>query len=236
MRPARLALGSAAVALALTTLVGCSDDDDADVETLEGLTGEEVREASIDAMDDLTSMRITGDLSSGEDAMSMDIAMDRDGNCTGTWSLGGAAAEIRSDGEYVFLDGDQAFWTATTGSEANAAQAIEQLDGKWARMLAGQLDGICSLDNLLEGINRNTSASVELGEVIDHGGRKALEVTTTNAEGEKSFGLVGWEDEHHLLQVRREGGEGGSFDLSEFDEAVEVEIPAEGDFVDFSGD
>ncbi len=230
----RFALGAAAVALALTTLAGCGGDGDSDSgDTLEGLSGEEVREASIEDMLNVTSMHIKADiLAAGEASTHLDLALDSDGRCTGTWAIGEAAAEIRSDGEYVYLLGDEAFWAATTGGEAGAAQTMEQLGEKWARLSAEETGDICSLDDLLGGLTTTKGASIELGDVVEHDGRKALEVVTTDAEGVQSNGLIAWEGEHHMLEVRRDGDEGGNFKLSAFGEPVDVTLPAEGEFVD----
>lgn len=247
MRSSRCALGTAALALAVTTLVGCGGDDDSGGTSrpsegrsqqaantpLEGLGPDEVRDASIAAMKELTSMRMDATSTQDGQETHFDVFMHVDGHCTGTMGLNGVEGEVRSDGEHIFLSGERDFWLAITGDEDAADQTEQRVGDRWARFPMEEMGGICSLSDVLGELGENTGATVELGDVVDHDGRKALEVTTS-ADGDKQFGLVAWEGEPYLLAVRNEDEESGSgtTTLSQFNEPVEVDVPGEGEYVD----
>src|SRR5690606_12120608 len=110
MRSSRCALGTAALALAVTTLVGRGGADDSGGTSrpsegrsqqaantpLEGLGPDEVRDASIAAMKELTSMRMDATSTQDGQETHFDVFMHVDGHCTGTMGLNGVEGEVRS--------------------------------------------------------------------------------------------------------------------------------------------
>lgn len=225
-----------AALIACSALTACSGDDGDDgPATLEGKSGTEVREAAKEAMAELTGLRMVASYTSEGRTVDVEAAMDADGDCEANLDMGTGRADIVGDADGIYVLADHGFWAATAGGDSEADRVVGLVGDKWARVGADDFSGFCDFDSLIEGFNEGDKAEIELGEVVDHDGIRALEVTTTNAEeGRVSRLLVAYEAPHRVLQMRQESDEPSSLELSDFDLDVEADLPGEDEFVDLT--
>lgn len=203
--------------------------------------------AAAAAMGALETVRVTGDVRSGDDLLGVDLAVSARGDCAGTISLGGGSARLRRVGARTWFRADEAFWVAA--ADAGRGPSIARAVGdRWVLVPpddASSFGPVCDLDDLLTGASGPQGAP-------GPGGRRAAEVLGTAtasgrevlrvATGADGFGLpagpgavvsVALDDPHHLLHV--ESGHEGALRFSEFDTPFEVRAPASGAVVDLGG-
>lgn len=231
MRRTRLAaaLGAATV-LALT---GCGSDGGGGDDFADAPV-EEIEQQVKDDMAAVESLTMRGDITEGEQEMSLDLTADTDGNCTGTIAFAGrgSAEFIRADGN-VYLKGDEEFWNSMAGGQA--AQVQQLLGDKWAQVPEGQAGNFtefCDLNNLLDELTEEDGedgAEVTKGETQEVDGQEALELRSEE-DGETTQVWVATEDPHRILRMEHETE--GSFEFSDFDVPVDAQAPSEDEVVD----
>lgn len=181
----------------------------------------------------LSSLRMQGELTSGGEELSFDMALSTAGDCTGTMGVAGGEAEILSVDGKSYMRPDAAFWESFAGG---ASEQIQQVVGdKWVVMPGdeGDFTQLCDLDELLSdmGGDKDDKAEVEGTEELD--GTETVKVTTETDEGDPLTVWVTTDDPHHILKMEvTEGEEPGTITLSDFDEDVQVEAPADDEVVD----
>src|SRR5690606_11975249 len=89
-----------------------------------------------------------GDVTSGGDEISLDMAVTRDADCEGTMGFAGGTAEIISVGGMAYMKPDAAFWEAFGGAQASMIMDI--VGDSWAVMPGEDLGDFCDLDELLD--------------------------------------------------------------------------------------
>ncbi len=236
----RRAATAAAVATMSASLVACGDEAEEGGSTSPEASGfveqegAEIRDAAGEAMGQLESVRVRGDITMGGDEISLDLATGSEGDCTGTLTLDGAEAEVLSVGGQAWFRPSEEFWAAQAGPQAD--QVIELVDGRW--VVLGEEDGFaefCDLDQLLDELveDSDTESTYETGEQSEIDGITVVAVDSTDEDGEASTGYVAVEEPHYLVRIEKtEGEDTGTVTFSEFDEPIEVEAPAEDDTVD----
>lgn len=213
-----------------------SDDssDSGDAGDFAGQDPADIAQAAKDAMAGLQSVRVAGSLTNDGEELSLDLALSKDGECSGSFTVGAGTVSLVGTGGQVWFQGDEAFWQASAGEQASTI--LDLVDGRWV-VVAPDDDSFsqfCDLDSLLEEmLSDDDEDTYELGEVTDIEGVEAVGVVNTSAEEGPSTGYVQVEGEHYLLQmVREDGAEPGDVSFSAFDEPVVAEAPAPEDTVD----
>lgn len=234
---------TAAVTLAALTACGGGDsggggaggDDAAATTFAEDSTAEEIRDAAITAMEEAESLRMDGSITAETGEVELDLSADRDGNCSGTIGItGGSPAEVLGTGGKAYVKGDADFWSGLTGNDAQGQQIADQIGDKWALLPGEGFNSLCDLDELLSNLDEDAQDQLEKGEVTDVDGTEAITVTSEK-DGETTTTYVATGEPHYVLRLEKEGGsEPGGFTVSEFDEPVEAEAPAEDDVLDLS--
>lgn len=242
-------------ALAAALLTGCSDGDPGDgsevgQEPTTSTSGEpteaggddfldqepaEIVAAAQDAMAGLQSVRMAGGMTNDGQRLDLDVAMSKDGSCSGSITVDGGTFSVIGVGGEMWFQADEAFWTANAGDQA--ATIIDLIDGRWV-VVPPDDDSFAEFCNLEEFLGEVVSDDgdddvYELGEVTDVDGVEAVGVVNTTEDGGPSTGYVQVEGEHYLLRmVREEGDEPGDISFSAFDEPVVASAPAPEDTVD----
>ncbi|GAA3148208.1 hypothetical protein [Streptomyces echinatus] len=257
----RTLLAAAALSMtAVTTLTACGDDKKTDdkgagdsvsasatpspakpADPFKGLTGSQISEKARVAMTKLDSFKVKGGMTTDGKQMTFDFAVAKKGDCQGTFTVGGAAADVRQAGGATYMKGDEKFWQQMGGEEGSSAEETkaltELLKGRWLKMPSGkgQADDqfpFCDIDTMFE--KDKDEARLTRGADTQVNGTSA--VTLTGKDGaETQTLLVAAEGEPYALRMAVKGGkEPGSFDFLAFNEPVTVTAPPAGEVMDTS--
>ncbi|MFD3653280.1 hypothetical protein [Streptomyces sp. NPDC058620] len=234
---ARLAAGAAAVVLTVTSGAVARADDD-----IESLPAQQIADRSRDALLDAGSLRLTseGDLGEGRPPMTVDLTLDREGNCRGDVDLGDdkGAVEIVKRGDAVWLKPDSAFWKNQVPIGGTTFEAI--LDGRYMRGEADdpRLRGVteaCDLDTFRELLVDNadrTDGTLTKGARTTVGGTPVIPVTRTGDGGKLTL-YVATEGKHYPVRLTVQSSSADAVvGFSGFDRPVPTATPSEDETVD----
>lgn len=94
---------------------------------LEKLSGKEISDRAKKELQSATALRFKVTGTKGTESMSVDLAMDKQGNCVGTVGTGTeGTAEVIKIGDQVWMKADEKLWKAKAGP-----QAAELLKGRY---------------------------------------------------------------------------------------------------------
>jgi len=196
-----------------------------------------IEKVSFDAMKSLKSLRIEGAITTDDQEISLDLSTTTDGDCSGTIGLGEASAEVLKIGEDQWFKANEAFWLEQAGPQGEQISSL--VGDKWVVLPAEQSDftSFCDLDEFLDEIDNEDDEGPDPEKVgteeVD--GQEAVKLTDETDEGDPVTVWVATDDEHYLLKLEvTEGEEPGVVTLSEFDEELDLDAPAEDDVVDLS--
>ncbi|WNF30419.1 hypothetical protein RI138_28330 [Streptomyces sp. C11-1] len=234
---ARAAAGTAAVALTLTSGAVAQADDDID-----SLSAEEIVDRSRDALLGVSSLHLSarGSLDGSGSDVSLDLTLDREGNCAGGVDMGDeGSVEIVKRGNDVWLKPDAAFWETHVPIGGSAFDAI--LDGRYMKAEADHprlltVTEVCDLDTFRELIEDNADVAdrgtLTKGERTEVNGAPAVPVT--RAEGrERVTAYVAAEGEPYPVRITvRDASEEGTVNFSGFNRPVPTATPSADETVD----
>ena len=213
----------------MTTGVTRRDSDFAE------LSGTEIAEAAKADMEELEQVKYSGEISTGDSSVALDIQASSAGDCTGTIGLGEGTAEVLAkDGDNWFRP-DEAFWRAQAPDQADAI--IAAVGDKWVLDTDANFAQFCDLETFFDSIfldDSGTEAEYKVKGTEEIDGEEVVEVERTDEDGPSS-GYVLIEGKHYLLKLERtDGDDAGTVEFSEFNEEFDVEAPAEDEVVDLS--
>ena len=226
-RTARTPLALATAAVAALVLAGCSGGSDFAEEP-----AEDIQAAASEDKQALESVRVEADITSDGQQITLDIALDTDGDCTGSVGLGEGTAEVVSVDGQSWFKADEALYEALVGDQA--AQITAVVGDNWVADEQGQFASFCDLDSLLEDIGDPEEGDIEVDGTEDVDGTEAVRLVREE-EGDTTTAFVAVDDPHYILRIEREGDEAGEATFSAFDEPVEAEAPAEDEIVELPG-
>lgn len=219
--------GALVSVLSVTVLSACGSEDDG----LAGKSAEEIQDETVDAMRSAKSMTLDFK-QTGAQQTTMNLALTKSGECTGSIGLDGANAEVlRVDGT-SYMKPDTKFWELNAGSPEQA-QLIEATVGdRWVEAGSGQDDfaSFCDLDTLLKGMDEDKGDKKDNTEKGDEGEVRGTPTITliSKDDGETTTVHIATEGEPYILKMDIEDGdEPGTAEFSEFNEKVEVKAPAD---------
>jgi hypothetical protein len=224
-----LAVASVGLAAALTACGGGEED-------FTEQSADKIAEESKAAMSGLDAVKVTGDISSDGQEISIDMQVNSDGKCIGSIGVGDGTADLMGvDGEAWFKP-DEAFWQATAGD--STAEILAIVGDKWVVVPPGD-DGFaqfCDLDGMLESMledsDEDDKATFTVGDTEEIDGKDAVAVKREDDEG-TSTGWVLTDEPHWLVKIEKtEGEDTGTITFSEFDQEFDVAAPEESDVVD----
>ena len=228
MRRTTSRLGAVAAAAVLTLTAACGGDDGGDDSGFTDQSAEEIADAAKDAMGELEAVAIAGTLTSDGQEIELDLHIGTDGNCEGTFSTGGASAEILGVDGTMWFRPDAAFWQLSAGEAAD--KIIAEVGDKWVTLPADDTSfkQFCDLEEFLGELIADEGSTYTKGEVSEIEGDDAIAITSKDEEEGESIGYVLVEGDHYLVQIaKEEGDEPGEVNFSKFDEQPEVEEPAD---------
>ncbi|RYB94214.1 hypothetical protein EUA93_07590 [Nocardioides oleivorans] len=228
----------AAVVLA-GAVSGCGVVDDLRATGFSRQSGLEIATAASEAMADVTSMRLTGQLRVNGNPIVLDLSLG-DRTCTGSMRFDKGHFAVRRVGGRAWVKGDATAFSRIASTPLSAA-ATAQLSTTWIPADDEAILGLCDLDRYLESFSLSGSEQggsgkgkgkgkdeaisfddVTVGEETTQDGDRVVEVTTTPTE--TSWVLS--EAPHYVIRVEdRTPRDGGFLNLSEFNRDVHVEAP-----------
>ncbi len=239
MRRSRLAAYAMGIAVA-AALTGCGDsdgdsgddggDDGGGSSDFADEKPADIVAAARDAMADLESLSITGDMRTDGQPASLDLQLSDSGDCTGTLAFDGTGTiEILGVGGDRWFKGDAAFWS-TTGLPDTS-----QLLDKWIIDGQGDFATFCAIDDFVEEMfedDADETYVVTGTESVD--GEDVVLVEQDDAEDGVSIGFIRVDEPHHMVRIDREGDNGGTITFSGFDEEFVVTAPSADEIVDLA--
>jgi hypothetical protein len=185
------------------------------------------------AMSSLKSVRIEGEMDMDGQQGKIDLAVDKDGNCEGSFSLDEMGSfEIVSSGGKAFFKPDAKFWTIQ-GGEQGAAMA-EMIGDKWVAVSEemGDITEVCDLEEFTSGFEDDMSGKLKVGESKTVDGEETVAVTFTSEDDNKGTAHVLATEPHYVVDfdVKNEG----TATFSDFNEPVKPKLPAAADTIDLS--
>lgn len=179
----RTALAALCLAAAATTgLTGClpgqNKADDKPKGPFAGLTGGEIADRALKATTGATSLRMKGDVPDDQSSgtISMDLALNKKGECAGTMSMDGQGkADLVKTGDTIYMKYDAAFLRAQSKGESKADTdaVVAMMAGKWTKMSAKGKDAkdiasFCDLNTVLGGAgDMNSDATRSTTTTVD---------------------------------------------------------------------
>ncbi|MFE0105230.1 hypothetical protein [Streptomyces sp. NPDC059009] len=248
------ATGTAAAATLVLTLSGFmptassglngdlnSKDDTAD------LSAQEIFDKSRTATEGATSLRIkvdaggTGGDRTSESASAMpsvDLALDRKGDCTGTITEDGAAIELIKKGAKVWIKPDAAFWQRELpGKDGEAAQELlknRYLYGTTADPMLKDVADACDLGKFLQDDDEDKPTNLQKGGTSSVDGTKVVKLTGKE-DGKPVTYYVAAEGKPYMIKAEGEDdGQKLSAMFSDYDKPVPSKTPSADETVDVS--
>ena len=172
--------------------------------------------------------------------VSMDLALDRDGNCAGTMRMGagGGSVEIVKRGAEVWMKPDTAFWKAQVpGGEGDAV--AELLKNRYLHgstrdaMLKGMAD-TCDLTSFQKDVTADSSDAERLtkGAETEVDGTDVIPLKGMS-EGKRVVLYVTSDTPHRLVRATQKGGGTDmALSFSDYGEPVPSKTPSADESVD----
>lgn len=226
---ARIGLAVAGLG-ALAVLAACGGSDFADG------SADEIVTASKDDMGDLEAVKVSGELTSGGQAIRLDLQANSDGDCTGSIGIGDGSAELLGVGGDTWMKPDEAFWLSIAGDSAD--QVLAAVGDKWVVVPDDQdsIKEFCDVDELLDQLLKDDdgdkSTYTKKGtDTVDGDG--VVKIDNEDPEDGTSTGYVLVDEPHYLVKIEKTSGDDtGSVTFSEFDEEFDVSAPSDDEVVD----
>ncbi|MGW1493752.1 hypothetical protein [Streptomyces sp. NPDC002402] len=201
-----------------------------------GLSADQIAAKTVAATKSARSMRIAGKVTGDGELLTVDFAVDSKGSCTGKIGMKGGNAELRQVGKVMYIKGDEKFWTASVGAQADGI--TELLKGRWMKVPQGastSVAGVCDLKAMIADLGKDTSElrGMTKGPDAVVGGKSVATLVKKKPGGETLTMYVAKEGAPYLLKVVRTGGaEPGALTFSEYNKPVKAVAPPPDQVVD----
>jgi hypothetical protein len=197
---------------------------------------DDITQAASEDMKTLKSVRMKGDITSDGQAITMDMQITTDGDCTGSIDMMGGTAEFLSIDGVAWFKPDEAFWQASAPDQADQITAV--VGDKWVVLPPEETDlsSFCDLDELLKEFDDDAKNDKDItkGDTEEIDGEEALIINGESDDGEKMKAWVAVDGEHYILKLEVLEGDKGTVEFSDFDEELDLEAPPEDEVIDFS--
>lgn len=140
--------GLAATAALMAVATGCSVYEDFTTSDFAQQDGDAIVAAASEAMLEVTSLRMTGQVRDGGEQFFVDLSMDRDDRCTGTLRVGGSHLDIRRIGDRAWIKGEAGAFNRLGGGSV-PRQVLDRLSSSWLRVDTRTARQLCDFDGLL---------------------------------------------------------------------------------------
>ena len=183
-----------------------------------------------------SAVRIKGDVTDGGQRIRFDMHLLADRGGTGTLTLQSGSLRITRIGQRVYMKGNAAFWTATTGSAA----AAELFADRWLKGSPSQpgmagLIRFTDLDAMMTDLFKDVpDEGLRKGREGQTDGRRAITVTMEGPDGGALS--VALDGRPYPLRIQSQPGakEPGTVEFLDYDERVTLTAPPAAQTIDMS--
>jgi hypothetical protein len=234
----------AAAATLAGGLSACSVYTDMTTSDFAKQDGDAIASAAGKAMQDVQSMRLTGQVRTRGNQFFIDLTLDRDDNCTGSIRIGGSNIDIRRVGDRVWIKGESGAYNRLSSTPL-PEHVLKRLSTSWVLLEDDKgLRNSCDLDAFLEGfevvdIDPGGADATGKGKHRTDDPVPAVVGEETSIDGQAVVPLSGnpggqheelvWvlsEAPHYVVRVESTAvRDGGTLALTEFGQDVSVEAP-----------
>ncbi|MFB7472731.1 hypothetical protein [Kitasatospora sp. NPDC056184] len=235
--------GTAAICLLLAAgATACGDDkvSAAKLDTAK-LSAEEIQKKAKDALAGATSVKVVGAISSADQNMTLDLAVDTQGQCKGSVTMPGVGKfELLGDGKQVYLKPDSEFISNVAGGGADGAQAAELLKGRYISGVKddpdmSELTTACNLKDLTKSfLEDGKSTDLTKGSAGTVNGTKTFSIKSKNSGGDEIVVHVATEGTPYPLRIEKSGQGGGKADFTDINKPLTVQSPPADQVIDFA--
>ena len=233
-----LAMAGLGVAALLTACSGSDSGGSDGGSSFADESADDIVAAAKADMGDLTAVKVSGDITTDGQTVSLDLQTNADGDCTGSIGIDDGSAELLGVGGQIWMKPDGTFWKSFAGSTAD--QIISLVGAKWVVFPADSGDSFaefCNVDSLMDQLLKSeddgSTYSVNGTDTLD--GADVVKVDNEDKQGEVSTGYVLVDDPHYLVKIEKtSGADSGLVTFSEFDTEFTVEAPPESDVIDLN--
>ncbi|MEY9948002.1 hypothetical protein [Kitasatospora sp. GAS1066B] len=207
------------------------------------LSPDEISQQMQTAMAAVTSLRMTGTVTTNGQTATMDLAANLNGDCQGTISTASLGqVELRHTAGQTWMQPDATFWrsiAAKQGHPQNGDRAAELFKGRYLTgpaddpSLKQMADACAFVGTLAQSPSDNLTLGKGTLSVID--GVSVISLAGEDTSGTATALYVAAVAPHHLIRISGEGGgDPQSVDLSDFDKPVTVQAPPADQVIDIS--
>lgn len=240
---ARPAAWTAAIVLSVTGS-GVIGSGVAQADDIDTLTAQQIADRSRDALLSAQSMhlRTSGDLGRGSTPMSLDLTLDRDGNCNGSVNLGRSQGSVLivKHGDDVWLKPDADFWKNQVPHGGSAFAAIlgdRYLEGPADDPRLRALTKGCDLNTFQKLVSdnaNNDTGTLNKAAQTTLGKASVVPLTRIREGTELTLYVAATGKPYPLRLTVRGNGADAAVDFSAFDRPVPTSTPSPDDSFDIS--
>ncbi|MFH8385441.1 hypothetical protein ACH4E7_31630 [Kitasatospora sp. NPDC018058] len=204
------------------------------------LTAQEIEKQAKDALANAASLKVAGTMSTEDGAMTIQLAMDRQGQCQGKMGMPGMGSyEIISDGKQYFIKPDAQFWKTFGGPKGEAVAELfkgRYLTGFQDDPKMKSLSELCNLSVASkEMLTDDSSGTPAKGSAGTINGIKTFSLKETDDKGEESLLHVATEGKFYPVRLEKKGGkDAGQIDFTDFDKPFTVQLPSPDNVIDYT--
>ncbi|AVZ77656.1 hypothetical protein SLUN_26270 [Streptomyces lunaelactis] len=201
-----------------------------------GLTADQIADKAVASTKAARSVRMAGRVDSDGEQLTVDLAVDAKGSCTGRLGMQGGSAELRQVGKVMYLKGDDKFWEASLG--AGSDSVTDLLKGRWIKVPPGSsddMDDLCDLRAMIAEMDKNKAErqGMTKGPDAEVGGKPAATLVKKQPGGATITMYVAEEGPPYLLKVVKAGGDSpGTMVFTEHNRPVKAVAPPADEVVD----
>lgn len=224
-----------AMSVALAAAVsGCSVYEDLTTSDFAKQDGDAIIAAAGQAMQDVSSLRMTGQVRDKGEQYFVDLTLDREDRCTGTFRIGGSHLDVRRIGRRAWVKGEAGAFNRLGGGVLPES-ALQRLSTSWLLVEGKDAVELCDFDKLLKTFavvdfdakeDEREEVPATVGEESNVDGQTVVELSASPGGGHQEMVWVRSEAPHRVVKLEStETQDGGILAFAEFNEDVVVEAP-----------
>ncbi|GGO85778.1 hypothetical protein [Wenjunlia tyrosinilytica] len=198
---------------------------------VEKLSAQQISEKARAELKNASSLRLVMDTA----AAKTDLAIDRDGNCSGTAGSAKGQMEIIKRGEDVYVKPDSQFWATQGGSKGAAAKEV--VGDRYIKTSVndpqfGQAAGMCDLDAFTKDMDGDNDDKMAKGGTSTVDGVPVVALKGTKGSDKSTLYVATVGKPYVIKIVGTDDGRPASMGFKDYDKPVPSRTPGAGEVLD----